>query len=103
MIEVALLLGIAHRVANRRRRQSEQMPLGDRAAARRLGGLHVRLDHGFEHAAFAVGERSGHRVSVCIVSSLTKESNLNHPSGVHLRLPSLTVIQPWAVRGGGER
>jgi len=52
--------------------------------------------------ALAVGEGSCHCWdSVCMVSSFTNESNLNQPSGVHLSLPSLTVIQPWAVKDGG--
>jgi len=39
--------------------------------------LHVRLNHGLEHLALAVGKGGGHCwASVCMVSSLTKESNL---------------------------
>ena len=99
MIEVSLFLEVAHRVADRGRREAELVALRDRAAPRRFGGLHVRLDHGLEHGPFSLGERRGHCWdSVCMVNSLTRESNLNHPSGVHLSLPSLTSTQPWAAR-----
>jgi len=68
MVEVSLFLEVAHRVADRGRRQAELVPLRDRPAPRRLGGLHVRLDHGLEHLALAVGEGSRHDwVSVCMV------------------------------------
>src|SRR3989449_8066750 len=104
VVEVALLLEVAHRVADRRRRQPELIALRNRPAARRLGGLDVRFDHGLEHLALAVGERSCHDgISICMVSSFTMESNRNQPSGVHFRRPSRTSIQPRAVRGGRGR
>src|SRR5713101_9884439 len=104
MVEVSFFLEIAHRVADRGRRQAELVPFRDRPAPRRFGGLHVRLDHGLENLALSVRKRCRHRcVSGCIVNSATIESNRNHPSGVHLSLPSAWLVHPWAAkRGGGE-
>src|SRR5438876_2685485 len=99
MIEVSLFLEVAHRVADRGRREAELVALRDRAAPRRFGGLHVRLDHGLEHGPFSLGERRGHCWdSVCMAISLTKESNRSQPSGVHRSLPLCSTTQPWAAR-----
>ena len=99
MVQVALRLEVAHGVANRRRRQPQLVALRDRPAPRRFGGLHVRLDHGLEYDALAVGQRSCHCwISVCMVNSFTNESNRSQPSGVHFSLPSRTSTQPWAAK-----
>ena len=59
MEEKPLLLQVAHRVADRRRRDAEPEPPRERPRSGRLGSFDVAADHRFEHAAFAPAELLG--------------------------------------------
>ena len=54
--EVALVLQLAHGVADRGRGHAEAEPAGDRLAPGRLRGLDVGLDDRLEHPQFPVGQ-----------------------------------------------
>src|SRR5207248_3155511 len=54
MEEKTLLLQVAHRVANRRRRNAQAKATCQRPRAGRLGGLNVRLNDSFENATLAL-------------------------------------------------
>jgi hypothetical protein len=59
MVEVTLLLEVAHGVANGRRRNPEPELVGKIARAGRLSRLDVRLDYGFENTPFALVQTGG--------------------------------------------
>src|SRR5687767_8113702 len=59
MIEEALLLEIAHRAPDRRRRHAKPEPAGDGIRARGLGGLYISLDDRLENPALALSQLGG--------------------------------------------
>ena len=56
MKEEALVFQFAHGVANRGWRDAQTELPGNRLTARRLGGLDIRLHHGFEHPKLALAQ-----------------------------------------------
>src|SRR5213078_3993928 len=95
VVEEALLLEVAHRVADSRRREPQLVPLGDSAAPRWFSGLHVGLDDGLEHLTLAVGKRRGHDANSFATNNLaTSASSRNQPSGVHRRRSASVTTQP---------
>src|SRR5213596_3597493 len=59
MVEIALFLEVAHRVANCGRGERVAEPLGNSPAPRRLGGFDVGLDNGLEDLALETAEPAG--------------------------------------------
>src|SRR6185436_4809646 len=102
MVEISLLLQLAHRVANGRRGDSQPAPLHNSLTGRGLGGLDEGLDDRFKHPGLAVIQRvmrrHGNNLTCFQAISATNASSRSQPSGVSRRRPLSRSIQPASIQ-----